>query len=521
MRHAQDAHREKKRNSENLTGEKARLEGKRSAIRSELKDLEKRISEAEKSRADVVEEQEKRQSGDELRELQKRRERSRSDLTEYDSRLTELDKKIGDAVNEVREAETNVNTARAALRETQDEVLASARAVIKEATQNTLWEKIRNSGARLFDKLGLSGTLTIGYVLAVITGLIGDFIYFGNNGVNIFHYAQPEDFFLSGYKLLFIPVAGILVLWLILAVIKSVPEKMADYGLPALTERMALYFPRLIDGLATPMAFVLLIYVTGPLTAYAVVHIQQWQQSAGDRVSIVLEDPFEYAGQLAWIGSNSRYAFFRPVTSQSHGETGVMIVPFDRIACIRDGKTDTGNHCRTPKQSTEVEFKQNEEIKALFERLMDTGQGNYRIPPVTESEVQSYVANAMDCDAGRPDMSDFILFENDKSDLRAQAYHKMDVFLEKDHHSSKPTVFGFASADGRRGENMELAGERACTVANVVCAVVNQDYGYFARQARTVGNCGCPEVRIIADKGEDHFINGVANSRSAVIAACG
>ena len=57
-------------------------------------------------------------------------------------------------------------------------------------------------------------------------------------------------------------------------------------------------------------------------------------------------------------------------------------------------------------------------------------------------------------------------------------------------------------------------------VANVVCAVVNQDYGIFEHQAKTTGSCGCPEVRIIADRGEEHFINGIANSRSAVIAAC-
>ena len=520
MREALDDHREEERSQEQLLKEKARLEGEQSDIRSEIGDLEKRISELKNRSAGVVEDQKKQQLDADVRQLEKKLERCQSGSKGYESRLTTLDGKITDANEQVSKAGEKVSEARAVLRKKQMVVLGAASKVIKTAASQPLKEKIEGIGARIFNKLGVPGTLTVGYIFAIIVGLGGDLLYYGGNGVNIFHYAQPEDFFLSGYKLCIIPVTGFLVLWLLLTGIKLVLETLAENGFPVFTEKVALVFPGLIKWFATPVALALTIFFITPVAAYAFAITQQWQSSTSDEVSLVLEDPYEYAGQLAWIGSNSRYAFFRPVSSQSVQETGIMIIPFDRIACIRDGNTDNGNNCRNPGKRMQVEFKLNDEIKGLFDRLMDTLKSNNRIPPVTESEVHSYVENSMECGTGRPGMSDFILFENDKSALRAQAYHKIDIFLEESKNSSKTTVFGFASPDGNRGENMELAGERACMVANVVCAVVNQDYGIFEHQAKTTGSCGCPEVRIIADRGEEHFINGIANSRSAVIATC-
>ena len=520
MQNAVDDHGIKKRKLDQLLEEKVRLEGERSKRQSQLDRLKTRISKAENREADAAGEQEKLQIEAEIRELEEKQRQIQGEQDIYSSELKDCAGKIEVAAKQERDAKARIDPARGALRETQEKVLGTARAVVKEAARNRLWEKIEAVVTRLFDKLGLSGTLTIGYIFAVITGLAGDFIYYLNNGVNIFHYAQPEDFFLSGYKLLAIPVAGILALWLILTILKRLPEKLADHGFPAFTERMALYFPRLIDGLATPVALVLMIYITGPLTAYAVGQFQQWQQSRSGGVAIVLEDPYEYADKLTWVGSNSRYAFFRPDPAQNQEENGIIIIPFDRIACIKDGSTDSGGNCRNPGKSMEIEFRQNEELKGLFGRLIETLDRNHRIPQVTESELHSYVEETMNCGTGQLVTSGLILFGNDKSDLRAQAFYEIDSFLNDTAPPPNTMVFGFASPDGLRGENEKLAGERACEVANMICAVINQDHGYIDYQAELTGNCGCSGVGTIADKGEDHFINGVANSRSAVVAAC-
>ena len=520
LQNAVDDHSLKKRKSDQLLEEKARLEGEHGKKQSQLDRLKTRISKAENREAAVAGEQEKLQIEAEIRGLEEKQRQIQGELDIYSSELKDHAEKIEKARKQERDAKARIDPARAALRDTREIVLDAAKAVIKEATRNTLWKKIEDAVTRLFNKLELPGTLTVGYIFAVITGLAGDFIYYGNNGVNIFHYAQPEDFFLSGYKLLFIPVAGILVLWLILTFLKRVPEKLADYGFPAVTERMALYFPGLIDRLATPIALVLMIYITGPLTAYAVVQFQQWQQSTSDGVAIVLEDPYEYADKLNWVGSNSRYAFFRPAPGQNQEENGIVIIPFDRIACISDGSTDSGSNCRNPGKNMEIEFRQNEEIKGLFERLIETLDRNHRIPQVTEFELHASVEQKMGCKTNQLRMSGLILFGNDKSDLRAQAYYEIDSFLNDKEPPRTTTVFGFASPDGDRGGNKELARERACKVANTVCAVIDQDQGYFEYQAETIDKCGCPKVGVIVEQGEDHFINGIANSRSAVIAAC-
>lgn len=517
MRNAVDDHALTKRRLDRLLEEKVRLEGEHGNRQSQLDRLKTRISKAENREADVAGEQEKLQIEAEIRELEEKQRQIQGEQDIYSSDLKDCAEKIEKAAKQERDAKARINPARTALLDTQAKVLGTARAVIKEAARNTLWEKIGGVVTRLFDKLGLSGTLTVGYIFAVITGLAVDFIYYGNNGVNIFHYAQPEDFFLSGYKLLFIPVAGILALWLILTILKRVPEKLADYGFPAFTERMALYFPGLIEGLATPVALVLMIYITGPVTAYAVVQFQHWQQSTSGGVTLVLEDPYEYADKLTWVGSNSRYAFFRPDPAPDPHESGIMIIPNDRIACIRDGSTDTGNNCSNPGKSLEIEFSQHEEIKGLFGRLIETLDRNQRIPQVTERELHASVEQKMGCKTDRLRMSGLILFGNNRSDLRAQAYYEIDSFLNDKATPPDSTVFGFASPDGGRGGNKELARERACKVANMVCAVINQDVGH---PAETGDPCGCQRVSVIVEKGEDHFINGIANSRSAVIAAC-
>ena len=520
LRDALDAHGEIKRISEHLREKKARLEGERANIRSVLRSLDERISKAEKRLAGIAEAGERLQVEGEVRELGLQRERNRAELKENDTLRKQVDGKVKEAAGELREAADKVGSARTHLGETRGKVPAAGSEVIRKAASLPL-KGIKGMGARIFDKLGLSGALSVAYIFAVIIGLGGDLIYYAGNGVDIFHYARPEDFFLSGYKLLIIPVSVIVVLWLVLTAVKLVLQALAVYGFPVFTEKAALLFPGLITWLATPMTLAFTIVLIVPVAAYASAFTQQWQQSPKDGISVVLEDPFEYAHKLAWIGSNSRYAFFCADPGRcGDDQKDILIIPLDRIVCINESGNENVNNCRKPKASMEIEFKQNEEIRDMLDRLIGTLESHNRILPVTENELYSYVEGTMNCAAGRLVVSDFILFENDRSELREQAAGKVDDFLKRSKNPPDFMVFGFASPDGHRGENEELAGERACKVAHEVCAKVDQDHGYFEYAAKSDDNCGCRRVRINTDVGEDHFINGVANSRSAVIAAC-
>ena len=79
----------------------------------------------------------------------------------------------------------------------------------------------------------------------------------------------------------------------------------------------------------------------------------------------------------------------------------------------------------------EIEFRQNEEIKGLFGRLIETLDRNQRIPQVTEFELHSSVEQKMGCKTDQLMMSGLILFGNDKSDLRAQAFYENRLFFER------------------------------------------------------------------------------------------
>lgn len=127
---------------------------------------------------------------------------------------------------------------------------------------------------------------------------------------------------------------------------------------------------------------------------------------------------------------------------------------------------------------------------------------------VIENEMPGSISRHMNCEGGRLEVSEFIRFERDESELsRDSEEEKVSAFARawKD-ESTKWAVFGFASADGEQGGNKELSHKRAVSVKNLLCKALD---------------CDAKGTEITAQGlGEDHSINGVANSRSVRIAVC-
>lgn len=151
--------------------------------------------------------------------------------------------------------------------------------------------------------------------------------------------------------------------------------------------------------------------------------------------------------------------------------------------------------------SLKLELENNPQVERLISAV------ETRIPqyPVTEQRLPSYLAEKTACGNARFDMSDFIRFDWMKSDLDDAAKTQIADFMERSGQVKKLRVFGFASPDGREGHNKGLAEDRA----NVVMEEIKNRYPA----------CSYSDSKI-KPIGENHPINGIANSRSAVIVAC-
>lgn len=183
-----------------------------------------------------------------------------------------------------------------------------------------------------------------------------------------------------------------------------------------------------------------------------------------------------------------------------------------RIVCIVDKESGCEPNETVKKESDEISLKpeHNPWITSLLEALKEN---------VTEDGVRQYVSQQMDCDKDQKiEISEFILFERNESklDLDGEDHRKNhrkqrerqrvhDFADEWKKTATQWKVFGFASADGEQTGNNNLSSKRAEEVKNLLCDELNTP---------------CNNVKAEKGMGEDHPINGVANSRSARIAVC-
>ena len=121
---------------------------------------------------------------------------------------------------------------------------------------------------------------------------------------------------------------------------------------------------------------------------------------------------------------------------------------------------------------------------------------------VTETGLRWFLAERMKCGNDLFDMSEFIRFDWRKDELGAEAKAQIENFMDKPRQIKQMQVFGFASPDGEDSRNKGLSQNRINVVVNEIKNV-----------SRICPTC----TQAI---GEHHRINGIANSRSVVIAAC-
>ena len=145
---------------------------------------------------------------------------------------------------------------------------------------------------------------------------------------------------------------------------------------------------------------------------------------------------------------------------------------------------------------------------------------------VTDETLLEDIENNMNCATGKePVVSDYIHFSSNASGLDTVAENRIDEFVCRvGGQATKWGVFGHASEPGSDDLNRELSWKRACEVKKQLCNVTdfkceenydpNKPDGGYAEL-----KCEDKSVPLFG-KGEAHFINGAANSRSVVIAAC-
>ena len=528
-----------------------------------------------------------------------------------------VDRKIEDKENMEIKNGRELEDAQKKLETEKDNVISYA-AELNEQAANVPLKQIKDLGPRYYEKLGLPGIMSLGYLLSVLAGLIFDFIYYNHYKIYIFHYAQPEDFFLSGYKLLIIPLLMFIFLYVIYRVaLHLLAQLVGGFKVPVYTEKLALFFPGLMNLMPVSALF-FSIFAVLTLGASATVG---WAKAnyfdSQDKVSILIEDPLNHVENLDLVNSNSTYAFFKEYTDTDqqdnsilfyvekytsrikeifnqlaapkqdnkpeqdkksepagNNESNLMIVPLSRITCINEYSDDQSNEdfCKPkvtqvptsvgttqiivepapvtvvsppitvepapvtlepgdikvemddliaePKVNVKLSPEDNLWINQLINKMDDLTL----IHPVTENKFYSHIQGEIQCETTPPLFSEFLLFKKGKSELDSQVKHKITSFRDKIKGFELAKVHGFASADGQSGHNQELASRRACVVAENLCPdKENNDYDgidcaeFIEEEGK---DCNGMKVQVLASHGEDHFINGVANSRSAMIAAC-
>ena len=121
---------------------------------------------------------------------------------------------------------------------------------------------------------------------------------------------------------------------------------------------------------------------------------------------------------------------------------------------------------------------------------------------VAESQLYAFIPENLICeDSQQFEVSGFIRFGWRGGELQDKEIKKIHGFMSSPEQIEKLWIFGFASPDGENDHNAWLAERRACAV----------------RQHIPENYRGQVSIMPI---GEDNPINGIANSRSAVIAAC-
>ena len=213
-------------------------------------------------------------------------------------------------------------------------------------------------------------------------------------------------------------------------------------------------------------------------------------------VILILASPWEAIGKF----------FKQPPVRYLPAPTSVQIV-------VVNGKTSTGNVLLDA------------ETNSLIRETLSAIHNAVEVK-VTDKRLLAEIERDMKCAEGQQlIVSDYIRYASDSSFVDTVARDRINDFICRvGNQTSKWEVFGFASEPGSDGRNQELSWKRACEVKKQLCNDPDFDCeSNYDQENPEKGdkelNCGDKSVQLFG-KGSAHFINGTANSRSAVIAAC-
>ena len=474
----------------------------------------------------------KRAADDEHERLETRKGSVGRQLSEKRSEERRADEEVSDARQNLRTVEDKGKEREEAGRERIDETRknldekerAVAEIVEKINSQVTdIPKQFREKTSRLSNVQQFFGGTGIGYPYILMLGAIYEFVFYCLHGIDIFDYSTISDF------LLVIPFAYGMVAAIFTAVFYTTVTRFLFFTTPERAETVANILSRFTQsGELTKHSIALLI--VAPLFGSALGGFGSYMRdiltwNVKNEISIVTEPPLGQTNRFVLIGSNSQYIFLKDATRPSHQ---VRAIPLSRIVCLSEG-SDGGNHsdCRATMTVFEREMLSHAEgIEEKIDQLDRTVRGE-RANYVTESWFRPYVEAAMTCEnRERLKLSTFIRFTNAMTDLDQDPfylgkYRNIEAFVNQwGRQATRWAVFGFSSPDGPSETNVQYAEDRAAFIKSKLCQ--------FPEHKRHALNCDSPneDVTYLMPKesikpfGEYHPINGIANSRSAVIGVC-
>lgn len=494
------------------------LDGSRSRIEDELKDVKNELEVSEQQEQAAIEDVEKKRK-------------------ELDT-LTDARKK------EEEQAKNHIRTARENVREKRRAVWGAASRVNSEALKFP-WKRVADNIVVFGKWAGFAGVTGCFYAYAVALGAIYQYFYFDSTGINIFSYAEAIDFLASGYSLaaFFILTTGLVAL--IPLVFYHLVKLILILPLPLYAEILAAVLPRFTKWVPKTPLFVLCctVWVLFPLPSSAWLGYI-WPPSQ-DVVWIVTDSPFQNEEKYVRVGSTRKYLFlkkFDEKKGQADGQTSSRKNPRPQVIMARLGtiaaplqttQTKDSDGAEPPKPNT-ADGKSDAGILVVplsqitcIGETTGNGEGLCRpaavkSPPPAEDPVDQHIANDMGCCPGKLDKSIFFSFVHDKGKVMNESQEQIPtlekVWKEKirefvarwNGKAAKWRVYGFASLDGLSADNDKLSLERAETVKKMMCDLSETSNGIE----------NCPEKVEIRYLGENHLVTAGAKSQSAIIAVC-
>lgn len=446
---------------------------------------------------------------------------------EIDGRLQELGGKIERKKRIKESAKKEVERKKKSLSQKRAAVAKAVRAVKTEAVIDPL-RYLKTWIGELHGLLQAFGAAGLFYAYTLMAGLAHEWWLYSSNGLRVTDYTILLDF------LLILPVMS--------GVISTIAIILLGCGIlliPKISEYVALGLCVPLVALPVLRRFVIGLGMVGLsligpiIVGYCKYNVEKTCETcqvlrdidpgSKNLVTVLTDPPLGSAKKLVLVGSNSTYMFFKSSNETEDDSSGVKAIPLTRIVCVgQDG-------CEA--KATEP-----------------AGYSDY----VAEPLLQQFISGRMrmTCKEGEePLISDLIRFVNDQPNPRCPEcpsvagpsagstddntrYEAMKALYQEkigpkvqdivkefmDKSATRWTVFGFASPDGEEVENDSLSRVRAWVVIDEMCRL--QENGTLDPAI----DCGKKEERYADTQvryfGEWHPINGISNSRSAVIAAC-